>query len=171
MVDSPLASAAFWTATGERAISTFAQTLIAAILVGDRVLGILDVNWPGALSTAALAMLLAVLKGVAAARYGNSGPSLANERLAIPPQRGRHARRDPEDGGNEQLPAAVALAQPVPHRPPVDTVRRGPRIDPDRRVRLDRPVGEQLRPRPAPRTPRPEIPPDIPAGGSSRGEP
>jgi hypothetical protein len=96
-IDSPLATGAFWTATGERAIRTFAQAMLGMMTVSDRVLGILDVNWPGAFSVSAFAALYSILMSVSVSSTGNPGPSLANERLAIRPQTGRHAKRDPED--------------------------------------------------------------------------
>ena len=96
-ISSVLATGAFWTAAGERAIRTFAQTMVALITVSDRVIGLLDVNWPGALSAAGFAALYSLLMSVGFAQGGNPGPSGANERLAIRPQTGRHAKRDPED--------------------------------------------------------------------------
>lgn len=106
-ISSVLATGAFWTAAGERAIRTFAQTMIALITVSDRVIGLLDVNWPGALSAAGFAALYSLLMSVAFAQGGNPGPSGANERLAIRPQTGRHAKRDPEDEPAAEQPAAV----------------------------------------------------------------
>lgn len=74
----------FWRATLERALSTFAQSLVA-ILSADG-LGLLSVDWRAALSVAGLAFLLAVLKAVAASQVGdNVSPSLANEVIAGEP--------------------------------------------------------------------------------------
>lgn len=56
-------SKAFWLETVERMIRTFAQALIGAL--GTGALGILDVDWAGALSIAAMATLLALLTAVA----------------------------------------------------------------------------------------------------------
>lgn len=75
-------TASFWKAASERAVATFAQALIAVLSVGAT--GLLDVDWPGALSAAALAALLSVLKSVASSQVGNEGPSLANE-VTTPP--------------------------------------------------------------------------------------
>lgn len=70
----------FWVATAERAIKTFAQTL-AAVLLASNVVGLLDADWPAALSAAALASLLSVLTSIGSATVGNDGPSLAGEDL------------------------------------------------------------------------------------------
>lgn len=68
-------TAAFWKATAERAIKTFAQGLLAAI--GTGATGLLDVAWASALSFAGLAALISVLTSLASARIGRSGaPSL-----------------------------------------------------------------------------------------------
>lgn len=101
-VDSVLATGGFWVAAGERAIRTFAQAMLGMMTVSDRVLGILDVNWPGALSVSAFAALYSLVMSISLANTGNLGPSAVNERLAIRPQRGRHAVKDPEDVELEQ---------------------------------------------------------------------
>lgn len=62
---------AFWKATAERAVKTFAQGLLAAI--GTGVTGLLDVAWGSALSFAGLAALLSVLTSLASARIGRRG--------------------------------------------------------------------------------------------------
>ena len=76
---------AFWKASAERAAKTFAQSLIAVGLVGAT--GVLDVDWVGALSAAALATLLSVLSSVASSEVGGEGPSLANEVTSPPAPR------------------------------------------------------------------------------------
>ena len=76
---------AFWTATLERAVKTFAQTL-AALLVADGT-GLLETAWGPQLSVAAMALVVSVLTSVASAGTGGSGPSLANETTTEP---GRH---------------------------------------------------------------------------------
>lgn len=55
----------------ERAIKTFAQSLVAAI--GTTALTFGDVNWGIALSTAGLATLLSVLTSIGSMNIGESG--------------------------------------------------------------------------------------------------
>ena len=55
----------------ERAIKTFAEALVAAIGVDAATLG--DVDWPVALSTAALATLVSVLLSIASIKVGDKG--------------------------------------------------------------------------------------------------
>lgn len=87
-------SVEFWKATAERAVFTFAQALLAILIVGAT--DLLSVPWVSALSTAGLAALLAVLKCIVANGVGSPGPSLANERLTTGPTvYGRHAKPDP----------------------------------------------------------------------------
>jgi len=62
----------------ERAIKTFAETLLALFVVGQ---SILDVDWLSALSVAALAALGSILASLVSAQVGNSGPSLTSESL------------------------------------------------------------------------------------------
>jgi hypothetical protein len=65
----------FWRSTGERALKTFAQALLA--LLGSGQLGLLDVDWVTAVSAAGLSSLLSVLSSVASAGTGVPGtPSL-----------------------------------------------------------------------------------------------
>lgn len=55
-----------WTkAAGVRAAKTFAQTLLAVILMGDQMMSIVDVGWLDALGVAALASVLSILTSVA----------------------------------------------------------------------------------------------------------
>lgn len=60
--------------TIERAAKTFAQALIAAGLVNAK--GILDVDWGGALSVAALAAVVSVLTSIGSGYIGDDSPSL-----------------------------------------------------------------------------------------------
>lgn len=65
----------FWQSTVERAIKTFAQSLLA-ILSADGV-GLLTVPWLSALSTAGAAALLSVLTSMGSAPVGEpNSPSL-----------------------------------------------------------------------------------------------
>lgn len=70
----------FWIAAAERAIKTFAQTLVA--LIGTGAVGIMDLDWPQMISIAATATVLSVLTSIASANFGsNPGPSLADESI------------------------------------------------------------------------------------------
>ncbi|MFB7845534.1 holin [Streptomyces sp. NPDC056053] len=66
---------AFWTAAGERAVRTAAQTLLAA--VGLTAADVLDADWGQALALSGGAALLAVLTAISAAGAGAyGGPGL-----------------------------------------------------------------------------------------------
>ena len=70
----------FWIAAAERAVKTFAQTLIA--LIGTGAVGIMSLDWAQMLSVAATATLLSVLTSLASANFGsNPGPSLVDETI------------------------------------------------------------------------------------------
>ena len=59
----------FWKDALERALKTFAQTLIALLGVGG--FGIIDAPWFSSLSVAGLAALLSALSSVASATVGD----------------------------------------------------------------------------------------------------
>lgn len=61
-------SRGFWADLGERALSTFAQSLVASLLLigAGTQSGLVDVDWVQALSIAGAATLLSVLKGIGA---------------------------------------------------------------------------------------------------------
>ena len=61
----------FWRSTGERAVRTAAQALLA--LVGTSVTGVLDVDWIQALSVAGLATLLSVLMSLVGSDVSDKG--------------------------------------------------------------------------------------------------
>jgi hypothetical protein len=69
---------AFWKAAGERAVKTFAQTLLAALLAAHT---LTDAPWVPALSAAGLAAVLSVLTSLISSKVGDAGPSLAGETL------------------------------------------------------------------------------------------
>jgi hypothetical protein len=78
-------TARFWLSLAERALKTFAQVMVAQLLVGDRVLGLLDVNWPTSLSVAGLATAVSALTSIASAGIGPDGsPSLVGEPAKVP---------------------------------------------------------------------------------------
>jgi len=64
---------AFWHYAGERAIKTFAQSLIGG-LTATGVMGILDVAWIAVLSSAALATVVYVLTSVVAVKPATPEP-------------------------------------------------------------------------------------------------
>lgn len=57
----------FWLGASERALKTFAQALAAVI--GAGAVGIMDVDWPQALSVAALATALSLLTSIGNADF------------------------------------------------------------------------------------------------------
>ncbi|MEU9119993.1 holin [Streptomyces sp. NPDC048506] len=69
-----LTDSAFWTATAERAVRTFAQTLIATL--GLDTTDVLNVPWERGLTLAATASVLSVLTSLAAAGTGRRGPGI-----------------------------------------------------------------------------------------------
>ncbi len=62
-MNSVLMTAAFWIATGERAVKTFAQSAVALLTGGYT--GLLDVDFKALLSIAGLATLVSVLTSIA----------------------------------------------------------------------------------------------------------
>lgn len=66
-------TSAFWKATAERAVRTFAQGTIGAISADQ--LGVLDVDWGQAASVGGLAAVLAILTAVATSG-GTEGPGI-----------------------------------------------------------------------------------------------
>jgi hypothetical protein len=75
-------NAAFWRASAERAVRTFAQAFVAYI--GTAGATDLSFDWVEGASVSGLATLLSLLTSVAASRVGGAGPSLANE-VTSPP--------------------------------------------------------------------------------------
>lgn len=72
----------FWVAAGERAVKTFAQSLVALFVAGVTVL---TIDWQQALAVAATAAVVSVLTSVASVRLGPfEGPSLAGEAVVEP---------------------------------------------------------------------------------------
>ncbi|MEU8957837.1 holin [Streptomyces sp. NPDC048518] len=65
---------AFWKATAERAVRTFAQALAAVLVAGAT--SLLDVAWGAAFGTAGLAALLAVLTAIGVSGAGAHGPGI-----------------------------------------------------------------------------------------------
>jgi uncharacterized membrane protein YccC len=72
-----LSDKGFWIATGERAVKTFAQALVALFVAGVTVL---TIDWQQGIAVAATAALVSVLTSIASVRLGPwEGPSLAGE--------------------------------------------------------------------------------------------
>ncbi|NGO71348.1 holin [Streptomyces boncukensis] len=69
-----MTTAAFWTATFERMIRTFAQALIAALGLDEA--GLVDAPWGDALSLAGGSAVLALLTAVATSGTGGDGPGV-----------------------------------------------------------------------------------------------
>jgi hypothetical protein len=67
-------TAAFWRATAERAVRTFAQSLAAVLVAGAT--SLIEVDWRAAFATAGLATLLAVLTAIGASGVGREGPGI-----------------------------------------------------------------------------------------------
>lgn len=59
---SVYASPSFWSGLSDRAIKTFAQSLLGAVAVG---VGVLDLDWKGALGIAATAVIASALTSFA----------------------------------------------------------------------------------------------------------
>lgn len=93
---SPIATGAFWAGLAERAGSTFAGALLATL--GASSAGILSVDWPAALSVAALAAVVSILKAFAAPGFTAGLPAAQVEPPAAPP---RAATWDVFDHGYE----------------------------------------------------------------------
>ncbi|MFJ1459749.1 holin [Nocardia sp. N2S4-5] len=69
---------AFWKATAERAVKTFAQALLALITIGAT---LTEIDWAAALSVSATAALVSVLSSVVSAGIGDpESPSLLRGR-------------------------------------------------------------------------------------------
>jgi len=106
---------AFALATLERAVKTFAQSLIGALAVAS---GLTDAPWSAALSAAGLATLVSVLTSVVSAGVGGTGPSLGAETLteSVAAVEGREAP------GVSRPSLVAGPAADVPEGDPVDVV-------------------------------------------------
>ncbi len=61
----------FWRATAERAVKSFAQSLLAILSASS--LGLLAVDWVTCLSTAGMATVLSLLSSIGSSRFGPAG--------------------------------------------------------------------------------------------------
>ncbi len=101
----------FWLSLLERALKTFAQTLIALWPLGENAFGLLDVDWQSSLSIAGLAAAVSALTSIASAGIGPDGsPSLVGE---PPVQPATVLTADPDDAAPtaEFTPADLADAR------------------------------------------------------------
>nr|DAI30725.1 MAG TPA: holin [Caudoviricetes sp.] len=80
---SVYASPSFWSGLGDRAIKTFSQSLLAAVTVG---VGVLDLDWKGALGIAATAVIASVLTSFADPKEADKAVA-----TAVPEYTPRHA--------------------------------------------------------------------------------
>ncbi|MEU7639887.1 MULTISPECIES: holin [unclassified Streptomyces] len=71
---------AFWLATSERAVRTFAQTLLAAL--GLDTADLLTLPWAHSLTLAAIAAVLSVVTSLATASTGKPGPGITETAAA-----------------------------------------------------------------------------------------
>ena len=60
---SKFASVAFWTGTFDRAVSTFAQTALGSLVIGQT--GLIGLDWVGVASVAGAAALISALQSIA----------------------------------------------------------------------------------------------------------
>ena len=76
---------AFWKASAERAIKTFAQTLV--ILLGANQVDVISIDWPHSLSLAAGAALVSILTSIGSDWVSaKSGPSLTDAEVLPEPE-------------------------------------------------------------------------------------
>lgn len=79
---SVLTTGAFWAASIERAIKTFAQSIVAVIGVAGVTPA--DVDWKQLLAVGGIAAGVSLLTSIVSAPVNNTGPSLASEVLSPP---------------------------------------------------------------------------------------
>lgn len=68
----------WWKDVGERAIRTFAATLVSWLTVAGTVLGLEDVSWLRGLSVAGLSALVTVLMAISTHGVTGNGPSFTS---------------------------------------------------------------------------------------------
>lgn len=66
----------FWKDTAERAVKTFAQSMVAVMTAGAT--GVLDVDWKNAVSVALLATLVSVFTSIGSGTVGDQSASAIN---------------------------------------------------------------------------------------------
>ncbi|WP_285005179.1 holin [Lactococcus formosensis] len=63
----------FWKDTAERAVKTFAQSMVAVMTVGST--GVLDVDWKNTVSVALLATLVSIFTSIGSGYVGDDSAS------------------------------------------------------------------------------------------------
>lgn len=112
----------FLVAVAERAIKTFAQTLLATI--GADAAGVFTASTLDAVTVAAGAALISVLTSFASSSTGRTGPSLAGETTAPdvyitnPPARDGDGDGLVNDGKKTQAPAPAPAKKKAPAKKP-----------------------------------------------------
>ncbi|MEU5838764.1 holin [Streptomyces diacarni] len=69
-----MTTAAFWRATAERMVRTFAQAVLGVVSADG--LGLLDIDWGAALSVGGLAAVVSLLTAIATSGAGGEGPGV-----------------------------------------------------------------------------------------------
>lgn len=80
---STLLTSRFWVAAVERAVKTWAQSMVA--LIGANAVAVTDLDWLQLFAVSGTAAIVSLLTSVASAGIGPHGPSLADESV-IPPR-------------------------------------------------------------------------------------
>lgn len=79
----------FFKDAAERAIKTFAQTLL--VYFGADALDVLNANWGNALSLALGAVVLSILTSLLSLKLGNSGTASLTHAVVLADDPGKHA--------------------------------------------------------------------------------
>jgi hypothetical protein len=88
-------SVKWWKDVGERAIRTFASSLVSWILVAGQVVGFEDLNWLRGFSIAGLSTLVSILMSIGTHTVTGNGPSFASVYKDDTP--GKHAVKGRND--------------------------------------------------------------------------
>lgn len=91
----------FWVSLAERALSTGAQAAIAFLTAAGT--GLINTDWVGVASAVGIAMVLSVLKSLAANAITGTGPSLTNAEV-VPTEVVPEPEADDEDEEVPDLP-------------------------------------------------------------------
>lgn len=117
---------AFWKAAAERAVKTFAQSLVGVLTVAmGAASGLAGLDWGNVLQAALVAAGLSILTSLVSAPVGGNGPSLGTETLT-PVVAAEKVTTYPNQA-NAQYVAGPAAD--VPEGTPVDVVAECPEFD------------------------------------------
>lgn len=100
----------FWLSAAERCLKTFCQALVALLVGGDQMFGLVDVDWLQSLSIAGMAAVVSLLTSVASSGVGPDGsPSLVGEPPKEPEAllHGEHARDGVGRDGAPEMPVSL----------------------------------------------------------------